>query len=231
MMTPGAVNVLAEQQVGGFDTAILEADSTEAMSKWLKDNGYSSDPELQSWLFPYVTHKWKITAFKISQDPKTKKLATTRPVRMSFATEKPFFPYREPERKEANNGEKKDDPATHEKRPRLLRVALAFDQPMSGKLGNAAWHADIRWSDQLRADQRSFLVDRTGVPDTSLPANVWLTVFDDRASPRPGKEEVYFEASPGRSPIRPRDHVRYVDQVLVPVDCAVIFFLGLIAEP
>src|ERR1022692_3600634 len=94
------VRVLGEQDVGGFKSAILEADNTEDLSNWLKDNGYSSDPELQSWLVPYIANKWKITAFKIAQDPTTGKPATTRPVRMSFATDKPFFPYREPEGKD-----------------------------------------------------------------------------------------------------------------------------------
>lgn len=105
---PGGVRVLGEQKVGGFDAVILEADRTDELSGWLKKNRYSNDPQLQSWLAPYVLNNWKITAFKISQDPKSGQLATTKPVRMSFKTDKPFFPYREPEGKKVEGHFKSD---------------------------------------------------------------------------------------------------------------------------
>lgn len=217
-----SVRVLGEQKVGGFDTAVLEADSTEDLANWLKKNGYSNDPELQSWLFPYVANKWKITAFKISQDPQTGKLATTKPVRMSFATEKPFFPYREPEeKKKPDKGEKGDD--GHRNGPRLLRVFFVSDTRTDGKLGtDAKWNASIPWSDVLTDLQRQQVALETGVPEDELPAKAWMTTFEDRASPRPGKEEVYFEPSQDRTPIRPPDIIVTVDGMWIPIDCAAI---------
>ena len=215
------VRVLHEQKVGGFETAILEADNTEALADWLKTKGYSNDPELQSWLFPYVAAKWRITAFKIMQDPKTGQLATTKPVRMSFKTDRPFFPYREPEGK-------KDDKAARDKekdwRPptsRMLRVFFVSDTRMDGKLGNAAWHAKVPWSDQLTEEQRKQLAQETGVPEADLPAKAWLTTFEDSASPRPGKEEVYFDPAKEPTPIRPPDIIHFKD-VWIPLDVAII---------
>ncbi|MSQ96716.1 MAG: DUF2330 domain-containing protein [Gemmataceae bacterium] len=220
-----SVRVLGEQKVGGFDTAILEADSTEDLANWLKKNGYSNDPELQSWLFPYVANKWKITAFKISQDPKTGGLATTKPVRMSFATDKPFFPYREPEeKKKPDKGEKGDN--GHRNGPRLLRVFFVSDARMDGKLGtDAKWNASVPWADQLTDAQRRQLSSETGVPEDEIPAKTWMTTFEDRASPRPGKEEVYFEPSQDRTPIRPPDVIVHVDGMWIPIDCAAISFI------
>ena len=228
----GGVRVLGEQKVGGYQTAILEADNTEELSDWLKKNGYSNDPELQSWLFPYVANQWKITAFKITQDPKTGQLATTEPVRMSFATDKPFFPYREPEVKL----EKPEKPkAGNEPRhfyidekgmkvwsdARTLRVHFVSATRMEGKLGNAAWHAKIPWADQLTDEQRKQIAAATGLAENDLPASAWLTTFEDRAEPRPSKDEVYFEPSQDRTPIRPPDYI-VIDRIWIPIDVVLV---------
>jgi uncharacterized protein (TIGR03067 family) len=337
------VRILAEQEVGGFKAAVLEADDTDSLSKWITEHGYSSDPELQSWLAPYVLAKWKITAFKIIQDSKTGELATTKPVRMSFSTDRPFFPYREPERKRDKKVDAEPENEKHQPRPteidgiwkiesadgdasqtrelkgtkfwfdkgiavghfikdspftvdaskdpkwldlgkipgiykldgdtltwcrganarpsrfdskeglllvlrrdtkanadaaaagvaarekerlhggdRLLRVHFVSDTRMEGKFGNnSAWHAKTPWSDQLDDEQRKDLAKQTGIAETDLPAKTWLTTFEDRASPRPGKEEVYFDPSSDRTPIRPPDRVEYND-VWIPLDVLLI---------
>jgi hypothetical protein len=218
-MSDKGVRVLGEQDVGGYKAAILEADNTEDLSKWLKENGYSSDPELESWLAPYVAAKWKITAFKIVKDPKSGKLATTKPMRMSFATDKPFFPYREPVVKDdkQRNGQ------------RLLRVLFVSNERMAGKLGDVPWQASVPWSDQLTDWQRWRLVDATGLPEDEFPTKAWLTSFDDTASPRPSWDEVYFVPSSDQRPIRPK-HIQF-DEIWIPIDAAVIvlFILGFVA--
>lgn len=213
-----SVRVLGEQEVGGFKAAILEADNTEDLSHWLKDNGYASDPELQSWLVPYVAEKWKITAFKIMKDPKTGGLAKTKPVRMSFATDRPFFPYREP-------AEKVDTKAYRGER--LLRVHCISTVRMEGKLGNdAAWQVRTPWSDQLTDDQRRRVARETGLTDADLPAQAWMTTFEDSASPRPGNGEVFFVPAPDRTAIRPPDIIRYHDTLWIPLDVVLIGFVG-----
>ncbi len=227
MEAKSSVRILGEQKVGGFETAILEADRTDELSDWLKNNGYSNDPELQSWLVPYVVNNWKITAFKIMQNAKTGQLATTKPVRMSFKTDKPFFPYREPENKmppSAKKPEEKKDGEKHETSDargplgRMLRVFFISNQRMEGTLGNLAWHARVKWSDQLTDEQRQQIVAYTGLPENELAAKAWLTTFEDGAAPRPGKEEVYFVPSEDQTPIRPPDFIRFYE-VWIPGDC------------
>src|SRR5262249_17970023 len=150
--------------------------------------------------FPYVAAKWKITAFKIMQDPKTGQLATTKPVRMSFKTDRPFFPYREPEDTTSKNGTgtKPDEDKESKKRHkngrtsppvRMLRVYFLSDVRMEGKLGDAAWHATTKWADQLTNEQRKQIAADTDVPENEMPANTWLTTFEDTVSRRAGKEE------------------------------------------
>jgi hypothetical protein len=226
------VRILAEQSVGGFKATVLEADTTEPLAKWLKENGYSTDPELQSWLFPYVAAKWKIAAFKITQDPKTGQLATTKPVRMSFKTDRPFFPYREPEDKSSTNGagkkrgekrefDKPDKDGRDRPPGRMLRVFFVSDVRMEGKLGDAAWHANVKWADQLTDEQRKQIAADTGVRENEMPAKAWLTTFEDSVSPRPGKEEVFFDPAKDQTPIRPPDFIRYYD-VWIPIDCTLV---------
>ena len=174
------------------------------------------------------------------QDPKTGQLATTKPVRMSFKTDRPFFPYREPEGKpeKANAENKRLDEKGDMPRlwhidekgnkqwndARTLRVFFVSDTRMDGKLGNAAWHARVPWSNELTDEQRKQLVKETGVPDDELPAKAWLTTFEDRASPRPGKEEVYFDPALVRTPIVPPPFIHY-NEVWIPIDC--VLFVGI----
>jgi hypothetical protein len=215
------VKVLHEQKVGGFETAVLEADNTEELSNWLTKNGYSNDPELQSWLAPYVADKWKITAFKILQDPQSGQLATTKAVRMSFKTDKPFFPYREPEQKQ-----KKDENHNGSHDPRLLRVLFVSDVRVEGKRGNNAWHANVPWSDALHDDLRNLLVTNAKLNDEDVPAKIWLTSFEDRASPRPGTDEVWFEPAKDQTPIRP-EIIRY-DDLWIPADVVILGVLVIV---
>lgn len=210
-MTPkSSVKVLHEQKVGGFDVKVVEADDTESLSNWLKERGYSNDPELQSWLAPYVANKWTITAFKIAQNPESGQLAQTKAVRMSFATDRPLFPYREPEVKAGK--EKNHD-------PRLLRVLFVSDVRMEGKRGNDAWHASVPWSDTITDEQRKMLVANTKLKEEDVPAKAWLTSFEDRQTPRPGTEEVYFEPAKDQTPIRPV--VTHFSEVWIPADIAI----------
>ncbi len=232
-MEKDAVRVLHEQKVGGFEVNVLEADDAEKLAKWIKDHGFSADPELYEWLTPYVAGKWKISAFKITQDPKTGTLATTKAVRMSFKTERPFFPYREPEAKKP----KKDEADKEDKdRPnyggRLLRVLFVSDTRMDGKLGNQTWHAKIPWANELTEEQGKQLAKETGVPEDQIPAKAWLTTFEDRASPRPGKDEVYFDPAQAQTPVVPPPFIKHID-MWIPIDCVAVgvFLLTLVAAP
>ena len=91
-----AVHVIAEQRVAGHDAAVLEADNPGALIDWLSEHGYATSPLLTDWLKPYLDQHWKITAFRIAKDAPESEQVATKAICMSFHTDKPFYPYREP---------------------------------------------------------------------------------------------------------------------------------------
>jgi hypothetical protein len=219
---PAGVVVLEQKRVGGFDAAVLGfrkeknqdlKDAAAEFLDWLNRNQYAVRPDLEEWLIPYIRDNWVITAFKIaaqsSAEPGTaingvgksethteqKNIGLkSSAVRMSFQTDKPFFPYREP-------SDQRDEKAG--KVPRLLRVFIAAKQRMSGKLGNgtSSWPGQTKWADALKDEERRDILKRTKLLDTSAPGGWWLTEFEDRSTPRPGTDEIYFEPSADRTPV------------------------------
>ncbi|MFO0660805.1 MAG: DUF2330 domain-containing protein [Polyangiaceae bacterium] len=111
------VRVLHEQRVAGYDATVLEADDPAALSKRLNERGYAESDSLKEWLTPYVSAHWKLTAFKIASETPSNAIGTSA-VRMSFKTDRPFFPYREPSNQRDTSVASK--PASE--RSRLLRV-------------------------------------------------------------------------------------------------------------
>ncbi|HLW64148.1 MAG TPA: DUF2330 domain-containing protein [Gemmataceae bacterium] len=208
MMTEtGDVRVLEEKRVAGHDAAVLEADDTEALNAWLKEHGYSSRPELEEWLEPYVKAGWKITAFKIAKkDDKEKDVATTA-LRMTFRTEQPFFPYSEPaDQTKAGNFI----------RNRLLRVYFVSDQRMSGALKDSKiiWGGATVWANEIKPADRTKVLEQLKLPEPTAPASWWLTEFEDRAAPRPGTSDVVFSVADRQEKIARPPHVVYVQSAV-----------------
>ena len=216
-----SVRVLSSQRVAGYDAVVLEADNAAEMNNWLGKHGYDSNPSLTEWLAPYVASHWKITAFKIAKDDGYRKVGTSA-VRMSFNTDRPFFPYREPaiqrEAKEARTGD------------RLLRVFLLSGSRMDGTLGekvSSAWPGKTVWADRLSEEDRERF--RGEYLDLRLPINTWLTVFEDKSSPRPGTDEVYFTPSKQQETVELPPVIKSGERSLpIPLDVTLILIGGLI---
>lgn len=215
----GAVRVLSTQRVAGYDAVVLEADNAAELNRWLNKHGYASSPSLTDWLTPYVAARWKITAFKIAKDADHPEVGTSA-VRMSFTTDRPFFPYREPadqrEAKEAHAGD------------RLLRIFLLSETRMEGTLGaNAsnAWPGQTVWTDQISEDGHRIFNSLVPPDSLSEPKN-WLTVFEDKSSPRPGTDELYFAQSKQQGTVHPPPVINTVGQSIpVPLDLLLLLIL------
>ncbi len=205
----GGVVVLEQKRVGDFDAAVLAlqpgakgdpASGAAELAAWLKQNGYAFTPGLLAWLEPYVRNGWVVTAFRIATEPKPAEKNTAvnlgaRPVRMSFKTDRPFFPYREPE-------DQRDELAKAV--PRLLRVFVAAPGRFAGKLGDDGtkiWPGKAVWADTVDARQWHGLFRSANLPTRPSTDGWWLTEFEDRSTPRPGTDEVYFEPSEDQAPI------------------------------
>src|SRR5262245_37710944 len=229
----GAVVVLEQKRVGDLDAAVLgfrpgaglaPEDAAVELLAWLNRNQYAVRPDLIDWLKPYARDGWVITAFKIAGQPAEqagprrgsakdngaregngKVGLKSAAVRMSFKSDRPFFPYREP-------ADQRDEEAkgVH----RLLRVYVAAAQRMAGKLGDGTtrWPATTAWADAVTDEERLGLLAKAGkdgkLPaDTTAPGRWWVTEFEDRSSPRPGTDEIYFEPSADQSIVARRPYV------------------------
>lgn len=236
MPKAGAVEVLEQTKVGGYDATVIAfrrgegetaAAGADVLAKWLKDRGYAFGPALSDWLTWYIEHGWVMTAFKVGGAAAGG--VDNPPVRMSFRTDKPFYPYREPADQRA---ERTDDPVPPERRSgRLLRVFFVSpDGVATGTLGETgAWPAARVWADKLAPGQ----VPDLG-PAVKPPAgDLTLTEFEDRSSPRPGTDEVYFVRHHDQTPVhRPpivHEIVEWVDPEPAAAAAPVWVFYGLAA--
>jgi hypothetical protein len=187
------VQVLEETHLAGYDAAVLAANDPSALNNWLGQHGYESRPALTEWLGDYTNAGWVITAFKIAKvDPKRPRVGTTA-VRMSFQTDRPFFPYREPADQRG--------PSAEWRGQRLLRVYFIGDGRVAGQLGvENWWQGKTVWANALPETDRGRLEKTLSVP---LPdrGSLWLTEFEDRSSPRPGTDDVFFGAADNQIPV------------------------------
>jgi len=185
-----SVEVLDKKRVGDFDAVVLKATDGAVLRKWLSDNGYDARPELEKWLDVYTQLKWIITAFKIAANVPNAGPQTIRSsaVRMSFKTERPFYPYREP---------LVESPTATPQRSRLLRLFVLADAHYEGKIGNGpAWPGQTVWSKPLDTVQATNSWANIKLPPANSSEQKWrLSEFEDRSSPRPATDEVYFSKS------------------------------------
>jgi hypothetical protein len=223
---PGAAAVqeVAHVTVGPYDAVVLKASDGKALREWLDQHGYDARPALMKWIEPYVTRGWFITAFQIKKEPQAR-THTPQAVRMSFAAKQPFFPYSE--------AEDQREPGQPEGQ-RLLRVFLLADQRMQGALEDKAtkWPGRTEWAGRLDDAKRQVLADKLS-PAVKVPQSGWLTVFDDRAAPRPGTSDLYFSSSPLQSDVHrpPIIHYRYVERTPPGEIIGLVLFVLLCLSP
>jgi hypothetical protein len=181
------VRILATQQVSGYDAVVLEADNATALQSWLSEHHYAARPDLIEWFEPYIQKKWKISAFKIAYRSTGEAFATS-PVKMSFQTDQPFFPYHEPSNQRTQD---QNQP------PRTLRLYVFSDSKMDAQIGESgSWPGKILWSDKLDEKERASGIQQLGV---DLPSSFWMTTLEDQSSPRPGTDDLFFAPAKDQS--------------------------------
>ena len=224
MAAPGAtaeaVTVLDRKLVAGFNAAVLEATSADALTAWLKDNGYAYSPEIAAWARPYIEQGWKVTALKVAKgkDVQVGKDVAASALRLTFTTDRPLFPYREP------------DPTTAAKElgasSRLLRIYFLADARYQGELTKETpWTGKVAWAGKVAAADREKVMGMLGLPATTGPADWYLTEFEDRWPYRPAPADVYFSRDPDQGDVRREPIVQYVSAASRP-DGTVFLIVG-----
>ncbi|MDB5097995.1 MAG: hypothetical protein JWM80_2416 [Cyanobacteria bacterium RYN_339] len=87
----GAVQVVSQNQVGPYDSAVIKSDDPGALKQWLKDNGYVLPPKLDPLLDPYVAGKYYFVALKLTKD---RAVGDIQPIVLKYASTKPGIPIR-----------------------------------------------------------------------------------------------------------------------------------------
>lgn len=155
--------------------------------------------------------RWKITAFKLAA-PDDGSLpgagargdGTRYAVRMSFATDRPLFPFRTPADQHGRHG--------------LLRVFFIGPEKVAGTLGTAPWDARVIYA-RRRDDAARLLAGLA--PAVEAPASAWLTAFEDARWPRASEGDLFFNPTGDPAPVVPPPIVR-THEVVVPVEALLL---------
>jgi len=197
------VRVIETKKVGAYDAVILEASNANELDGWLKGHGYASSPELVDWYKPLIAQKWKITAFKISKVDGGDR-ASASAVKMSFITDRAFFPYREPVAATPRR--------SHWHLPRRsLRLFFIADGRYAGGIGTTrGWPGETVWSGIMDNDSRTELLGMLRLPGMALVTTPRLTEFEDLSDPRPGTDDLFFGQAGDQATVRRPNVVRWI---------------------
>lgn len=203
---PGpTVEVVGAGRVDSLDYVTLRfaTNDPKPVLDWLKQHGYSTRDALDEWLVPYLEKGWYLTAFKLASPNERLRGFSTAAVRLTFGTDRPFYPYREPADMRS--------PGAYLPH-RLLRLYVLADKRVGGTLNEEAWRAQTVWADNLVAEQvkgSNGLLDALNVTvEREGEWSPWLTMFHDDVSPRYGIDEVYFETSADQTAV---ERIEYRD--------------------
>ena len=86
-----SVEVVAEQQIGPYDTAVITSDDSQAIVTWLVDNGYQLGDLGVELLHPYVEEGAFFLALKLAAD---RDVGDLQPIAMTYVADEPGIPIR-----------------------------------------------------------------------------------------------------------------------------------------
>ena len=181
-----SVRVIEEKRVAGFDATVLTAATGADLAAWLRDHGYSYSPQVAEWAHPYVAGGWMMVALKVAKpkDGRANPDLKAAALRLSFKTDRPLFPYREPESVIAAKRLGTSD--------RLLRIYFIGDGRYRATLGEAAkWSGRVVWSGDITS-ARAGLLAELQLPTSTGPSQWWLTEFEDHWPYQRAAGDVYF---------------------------------------
>lgn len=208
---PASVEVMQSVNVAGFDATTLRADAPDAIAAWLGEHGFANTPQLTEWLAWYVDHHWVITAFVVASTDASSSTVTTSAVRMTFATERPFYPYREPAPLPMTTTPRVSTAS------RLLRVFFLANDRFAATLGDTApWSARVLHASPLTLPESL----------VALKAGRFATVFHDESNPRIASDELYFARSADQTPVR--QTVTRHEPTTIPIAPDVLLLVGIV---
>jgi hypothetical protein len=205
MLPKAVVEVVTEKLVAGFHAVVLQADSADALVGWLNENDYEFSPAAEAWARPYVDAGWMITALKVakSEEGKEDKNVAAAALRISFETDRPLFPYREPD----SGDSAKELGASH----RLLRIYCIAEARYQGELTKEdRWSGRVAWAGKVKESDRNKVLELLNLPAGTGPEEWSMTEFEDNWAYRVAPADVYFSVADDQSPVKRPPIIQYV---------------------
>ncbi len=92
LLAEGA-KVLSAERVGSYDVRVLEADSTEALDTWLRDNGFRALPEAaEDVVSDYLEEGWVFVVSRLRRENNGR--GRPHPLSLTFPAQAPVYPMR-----------------------------------------------------------------------------------------------------------------------------------------
>lgn len=183
-----SVRVVEEKRVAGYDATVLTARSGNDLVSWLEQNGYPYSPALAEWAAPYLGGDWHFTVLKLAKENASTQDIKASALRITFRTDRPLFPYREPESATAKG--------QLDVSSRLLRIYFIAEARYRGQIdGGKKWSGKAVWAKDITR-HKSSLLDSLKLPDTTGPKTWWLTEFEDNWRYEKAAGDVYFSPDP-----------------------------------
>src|SRR5262249_49731322 len=144
-------------------------------------------------------------------------------LRMSFKTDRPLFPYREPDSKNAA--------AALGTSQRLLRIYFVAEARYQGELtSEVAWTGQVAWANKLAAADRKKELETLQLPEGTGPPEWWFTEFEDPWPYRVAPADVYFSRAADQSTVKREPIIEYVSSPW-PTDVTVYAIAAAIVVP
>lgn len=178
------VQVIEKKRVGDFTAFVLTATDKDALSAWLDKHGFKSGEAGKAWMAGYVQLGFHFVALRYDGTQAANEELTSRTLRISFQSELPFYPYREPS----------DAP---EQKNRELELWVVSDVPLIPYAG-VTLHDEWRLRRPFSEGARSFpFVGEVEAPlgkelSGLLPRTRVVQTFGDFKQQRRGWEDVVF---------------------------------------
>lgn len=175
---PKGVEVVQTDYVAGLKAQTVQINSLNAFRQFLVQNKLPSNNALVNWAGSYASKGMYIIAFQIDNKSQSDRVGQSA-VRISFATENPYYPYREPAGSRPTPG-------------RRWNCLVLADEPLD------AFHQDYsRWRGvkvgtvPLEPDVQSQIKAQAGL-DPESPNFSYATLFTDhQEAPRTPKDLLF----------------------------------------
>lgn len=175
-----SAQVLKTERVGDYEAKVVKATDGEAMSAWLKENGFVSRAPMTEWLDHYSKKGWVFTALKYVAKPG--EVTNTKALRLSFKTDKPHYPYKMP------------SDAFKPGWVRPLRLYFVSNGPIKSQYAESSdqWEGETVWSGALPEHQRAGLARDISLKPEDIPANATVTVLQNGLEEEKYDEDLVF---------------------------------------